>query len=522
MYRAIIVDDEQKICSLIQMLGDWERLSIEICGVFYDGEDALEYILSNAPDIVITDIKMPVYDGLELIEKTREAGIDSSFVIISGYRHFEYAYRSMQFGIVDYLLKPIDRDDLNHTLEKICQNLKNRRIEEHEKADYRSLLQEKALHRHQLLLDDLEKGCVKGDSLEAFNDYYQTDFAPGRFRVLLLHTSLPQLHLSSSSFLSHAAEIAQDVFSGPCKTLTLQNHYGIFCLLSYPESSSVLVPDNISRFFNRLRSLSDIYGNFSLVIGSGDEAKSCLDLPRSFEKAVIYARSKLFVGWEKVISFLPRPLKERPEPLLAERQLKQLKDALDLHSVSAVSQWFANWRDGLAPDQLIDPRPLYQARDEILSLVAGLFSLEDELDDIFMWSDCARNVFDFINKLSAFAVSALEKRLAAIAEEETLPIRKAKEYIRRNYALPISLEEVAEKADYNPAYFSSLFKKHTGQNFSDYLTEVRIEQAKELLKSTRDSVTDIAERVGYTDSKYFRKLFKKVTGIRPNDYRKLY
>ena len=227
---------KKKICRLIEMLGDWDRLGIEICGVFYDGEDALEYILADAPDIVITDIKMPVYDGLELIEKTREAGIDSSFVIISGYRHFEYAYRSMQFGIVDYLLKPVDSENLNHTLEKICRNLESRRVEELEKADYRTLLREKTVQSHQRLLGDLKEGHVSGDTLDAFNSHYLTDFAPGRFRVLLLHTSLPQLHLSSSSFLSHAEEIAQDVFGTRGRTLTLQNPYGIFCLLNYPEA----------------------------------------------------------------------------------------------------------------------------------------------------------------------------------------------------------------------------------------------------------------------------------------------
>lgn len=522
MYRAIIVDDEEKICRLIEMLGDWDRLGIEICGVFYDGEDALEYILADAPDIVITDIKMPVYDGLELIEKTREAGIDSSFVIISGYRHFEYAYRSMQFGIVDYLLKPVDSENLNHTLEKICRNLESRRVEELEKADYRTLLREKTVQSHQFLLGDLKEGHVNGDTLDAFNSHYLTDFAPGRFRVLLLHTSLPQLHLSSSSFLSHAEEIAQDVFSARGRTLTLQNPYGIFCLLNYPEACAVVIPDDISRFFNRLRSLSDIYGAFSLVIGSGDEVSSYDRLPRSFDRALLYARSKLFAGWEKVISFLPDNSGTETEPILDETRLRQLKEALELCSIPDVTRWFSDWQDSISPGQLTKPDPLYQARDRILSLISGMFPCEDELDDAVMWSDCARNVFDFISKLSAFAVSVLEKKLAALSEEEALPIRKAKEYIRRNYALPISLEEVAEKAEYNPAYFSSLFKKHTGQNFSDYLTEVRIEQAKELLKSTRDSIGEIAEKVGYTDSKYFRKLFKKVTGIRPNDYRKLY
>lgn len=95
MYKAIIADDENKTCQLIQMLGKWEQFGIEIVAVCTDGEEAFQAIRKHTPDIVITDIRMPIYDGLQLIEKTKDSGLDTAFIIISGYRHFEYAQNAL-------------------------------------------------------------------------------------------------------------------------------------------------------------------------------------------------------------------------------------------------------------------------------------------------------------------------------------------------------------------------------------------------------------------------------------------
>lgn len=237
MFRAIIVDDEQKICNLIQILGDWNALSINVEAVFSDSENALSFILSHKPDIVITDIKMPVYDGLQLIEHTRAAGIDSAFVIISGYRHFEYAHKAMQFGIVDYLLKPISEEELNQTLKKICQTLKSKQTAASEKATYDHLLAEKCQGRHFALLKDLSENKVEAENLSTFNDTYLTDFMYNRCRILLLNTSIPQLHISNASFQSKIEDIAQLIFAEHASSFTAAGQEGIFVL------STILTPD---------------------------------------------------------------------------------------------------------------------------------------------------------------------------------------------------------------------------------------------------------------------------------------
>lgn len=119
MLKVLIADDEEKICQLIQKLIDWESLGMGIAGVANNGIEAFEMIENQMPDVVVTDIRMPGYDGLDLVKKTRELGLGVEFVIISGYRHFEYAQTAIKFGVSDYLLKPIRKDELTETLRKI-------------------------------------------------------------------------------------------------------------------------------------------------------------------------------------------------------------------------------------------------------------------------------------------------------------------------------------------------------------------------------------------------------------------
>lgn len=125
--KAIIADDEPKIIDLIRLLGNWEKYGIEIVDECHDGISALESIRKHRPDLVLSDIKMPDLDGLELIRITREEQIESHFILISGYRHFEYARSAVALNVIDYLLKPIDEEQLNKTLEKACREIERSR-----------------------------------------------------------------------------------------------------------------------------------------------------------------------------------------------------------------------------------------------------------------------------------------------------------------------------------------------------------------------------------------------------------
>lgn len=522
MFRAIIIDDEQHICNLIKMLGDWNSLSIEITGTFYDAEDAFQFILTEKPDIIITDIKMPVYDGLELIRLTRAADIDSAFIIISGYRHFEYAHQAMQFGIVDYLLKPVNAEELNNTLKKICQNLSGLQARASEKLTYNLMMAERRHIHHQTLLKDLSRHTLTADSLEAFNAAYSTSFQYERFRILLMNTSVPQLHISNQSFQNKIADLLQGVFTGETMAFSIPDSRGIFCLINYPPSRSVTIFDDISRFYNNCAALTDIYGSFDLSAGVGDEAVSLSSLETSYLTSIDYERLKLILGWNRIISQLSSSFKADGPIMCPDKSLKNLQLYLECFNTDGIIQWFETLQIQLQEQTFPDIHELYQIRDQILKLMETLFADDADTAELTIQTNCARTIPEFILKLRKYILFIVSEAVSARNELELLPIRQAKEYIKTNYMKSITLEDVAEFVTYNPSYFSTSFKKHTGQTFSDYLTEVRITEAKHLLKTSQLSIIEIAECTGYHDSKYFRKIFKKLTGIKPSDYRKLY
>ncbi len=144
------------------------------------------------------------------------------------------------------------------------------------------------------------------------------------------------------------------------------------------------------------------------------------------------------------------------------------------------------------------------------------------INDAIMRTDRAKNLYSFLGILSELFVRAVKLRTNEKEKEEAYPIRLSKQYIQLHFSEPLSLDAVAAEVNLTPVYFSSVFKKVTGQNFHDYLTQVRMNEAKNLLKEPGKSIIEISMAVGYTDNKYFRKLFKRHTGIKPSDYRKLY
>src|SRR5690554_5964851 len=169
MIRVIVADDEYKVCQLICQLINWDELGMELVGTASNGIEALEMIEREKPDLVLTDIRMPGYDGIEVLKRVRENNPDIEFIIISGYSHFEYAQSAIEYGVSNYILKPIDAEVLNATLQKVRKRYMERRNQE--EADL--VLQEQqaanAARLRDMLLNDLESGFIS-DDMDAINE----------------------------------------------------------------------------------------------------------------------------------------------------------------------------------------------------------------------------------------------------------------------------------------------------------------------------------------------------------------
>ena len=260
MYTAVIVDDELKICQLIRCLGDWEKLGIEIIDICQDGEAAVESILRNRPDIVLTDIRMPVYDGLEIISQVRERELDTFFIVISGYRQFEYARQALKYGVVDFLVKPIDQDDLNAALRKAVEeiidqdNVKrvNSLLCDKEKRDKESLLQKTVEEEDAFWPEEVRKA----ESL----------FAGDVFQAVFLKTNRKELNRKESKLFESAGRYLEECMPEETEKIIVSKADGLYLLMNYAGERGQEIRRALYEVLKRVERENEIYGQFGVSV----------------------------------------------------------------------------------------------------------------------------------------------------------------------------------------------------------------------------------------------------------------
>lgn len=519
MLHAIIADDEPKVCTLIQQLGQWERLGIEIVAVCYEGDEALAKIKELNPDIVITDIRMPVYDGLELMRLTRDFGSDAAFVIISGYRQFEYAQNAIQYGVVSYLLKPIDAEQLNAALKKICDERNMRQREQAYHTKIQNALRDRGVHE---FFDLLLSGRFVPEALLHYREEYGLILGEGYCRALVINTNKPELHQPDSGFGKHVIECVSRIFPFCTEILSSVRPEGIMIILITEAQRQQEIEKGISELYSHVWALRDFFGEFDLVMGLGKLEDAPEKLNVTMQSALENEQGKFLYGWNRILERRDdlQTYYDTVSPPFSSDRTKALSAALDLCNIEEIEKWFQQWLEDLDA----------QSRPMLSLLLAQRNWLMKKLEDfdrekaevLSTQVDRVRTSRDLIKILAQAYVDIAEQEIQRRDQEESRPIRLAKDYIRNHYAKALTLQEVAAQVGFSETYFSTLFKKLTNQNFTDFLVEVRIEAAKTKLRESNATISEIAEAVGYADGKYFRKIFKKIAGIKPNDYRKLY
>ena len=519
--KVMILDDEPAICSLICDLVEWERLGLELCGIVYDGLDAIREIRTKRPDIVITDIQMPGIDGLHLIGTLQEMGITPSFIIISGHDKPDYLHRALKYKVEDYLLKPIKKQELNDLLENVSHKLQEKKKLSLFQSEQ---MQKSVLHSwKQAIVHRLRD--PKYSWTQALEDVYEKDW----------------LSDISFGFLAGIGRFPQGTerpIMGSC-ILELMD------LLEEAQiSGRVCSWENLFILFAK--------GNRKeLVI---DPQKLLLSLKGRKEKQYQFLLSPVFFSITELGNALPhlwlasKSLKEdtvfwsagrlactaaTPYEWISPSVKAELFQYLDQQADHKVASWIR--RAIYSEAKAENPLARYQVALDLIRTgereLRRRYGQHLELDgespfvsweDLFLQLDRQQTGTELI----AFVEETLESMVAKVSSKqqskEKKVVQEAKAYIQTRYADGISLEDVAASVFLTPAYFSVLFKKETGKTYNDYLIEVRLEAAKELLCHTHLRLGEIAERVGYKDSRYFSKLFAERVGIRAQEYRRLY
>lgn len=534
-YRMIIADDEPKIIQLIRQLGHWEELGISIIDECCDGEIAFKSIVENKPDFVLSDIKMPVYDGIQLIEKTREQNLDTLFILLSGYRHFDYARNAIQLNVMDYLLKPIDEKQLNETLEKVCRRIDQIR-EQREKYHKMEVWEEERGEEErkefwEVLTGKRLKDAGRFEKLEEeeCNRIYHTNFKQGYYQVICTVSNLNgMLELNESLFSEKIKGFIYDSFQKFAGVQYNTSFQGHIIILNFPEEQKSNIKNAISALFYNIRELNEIYGNFQFNIGCSNMKNSCSQLMNAFTEASVAEWGRLIFLGNNITEYqqIARMKEFKLEDFISPAKVNALADCIRYLREEEMSDIFSEIYHRAERYNNSNPKSMRNTfnylYDRILPEIMNEEVREKLARNYYYAYLEAKNFQHIFKNLFLVFDKYVEEEHKKLKEKLGKPLGMAVHFISKHYMEQISQEDVAAAANVSSTYLSKLFKEEMNMGFSEYLTEVRMEEAKKLLSETNISIKEIAGIVGYIDEKYFSKTFKKVNGIKPTDYRRLY
>ena len=527
--KAILVDDERWILELLKNSVPWGELGVEIIGECIDGELAQQMAMETCPDLIVSDIRMPGMDGLQLIAAVKEKLPNVKFIIISGHQDFEYAKAAVKLGVSEYILKPIDEVEIIESIKTVASQF-HMKENEHVMLTRRLQQGEDALRRGALLSLFSESRTIDESQEKYLNDH----FPHANFRAQILKFSIEGAHsfIGSDELMVIYKQYESDfiIEYPPCVLETMIHENGIITIHNYPEN----LERDIQKFYEEYtRSLkakiaANVRCNIKLGIGERvDRWGDCHASIRSAQKAIQIC----IIKENDDIYLAPLAYKISPQEvnILTLEEEQQYRGVCEKQDIEGIEQQVnALLKNSLASTECIDfIFYLSEMLVRIYFKVNQEIRLPDENDDYELANLRSRieecvDITGVIQEVLA-PIRGRNQRIQELIKTKTIrPVLIAKEYIAQNFASDISLSEISAIVYLNSAYFSSMFKKETGYNYIDFLHHFRINVAKDLLKRNDLSIIQIAERVGYKDSRYFSKLFKKQTGVNPTEYRNYY
>lgn len=533
--RLLILDDEpilrQGIVNKIKQSG----LPIEIAGEAGDGIAGLELIRQGAPDIVVTDIRMPGMDGIAFIEQAKRLDEQLHFVIISGYSDFDYAKRAIQLGVFDYLLKPVEDDELIGILTKIMTKIEQRRIRREELARLRdetnvsreTLRQHymtKMLQQAELQVGGPEERDEQLSRLESRYSYFMAIvlvFEP----IRLPHGSFREgdedlIWFAVENVMSERMEAAGR--GGVLFQHVLLEHEMVYLLGIDSPNESLAVQDWLGEVLYGLQT----YLKLQVTIAIGGIVDQIGQIPQSYKQAKLAIRNKIIRGTGHIYDYesLHKRSADRGVLLTGEDESK-LFFWLNEHNAGALQGWIEQrirtlteapaatcmQLEWFCADLYLLFRKYLIANTKVTDWIIG------EMDDLLLWLQNLTVWQDAVVQMQHIAVNIIGY-LSQINPAKDV-MEEVKSYLDLHYGESITLQSISEKFYIHPNYFSRRFKEKYGQSFVDYLTALRMKTALDWLRETDVKIQDIANKVGFEDASYFSNVFRKFYGVTPKQYR---
>jgi len=525
-YTVLLVDDEDEVIQVIMKKIDWKGLGFTVIGYANNGVKALEMVEEFQPDVVMTDIKMPYMDGMELAGRIKAEFPTTKLLLFTGFDEFEYAKEAVHLEVEEYVLKPVNSVELT----KVFAQLKGKLDQEISEKRNVETLQNYYLESLPFLRSNfyitLIEGRIQEEDLGKYLTDYQIQLSGPCYCCLLIHTSSSQVPKEMTPLLLAASVQKQVeerlVEQWQAKWFSYLGNIVLIAQLKNEEEVSELT-DECDRF---CRYVHRIIGAV-VTVGIGQVCRALPQLADSYRGAreALYYRS--IYGANRAINIkeiVPRTQKQSGSTGETEMGtlFKMIRLGTSQEVETAVDQYLSYMTTPV--------QSLSQHHIHVMEMVIALyrFSANNEMNE----QEALGDIRQLYSRLLELEPEGLKKWLLQISldfRDQLIRLRSsstksfvqnAKEYVRNNYGdEQLSLNQICDALGVSNSYFSTIFKKETGNSFIGYLTEFRMEQASRMLIETNEKSYIIAQKVGYTDSNYFSYVFKRQYGVSPSKYR---
>jgi len=520
LYNLIIVEDEYNIKKALVRFVKWQEIGFNVVQTFENGKDALEYAGSNRVDAVLTDIRMPVMDGIELIKEMSTSGCCVKFVVLSGYDDFSYAQQSIHYGVFEYVLKPVKFELLSEIFIKL-------KAEMDREQEGNAILNEALSLKKEQFLNNLVKGSISDKN----RIFYLADELGMNIKAETY--CIARIEIDSFYENDRTAEdrnLLKSSVRGVLESFMEKHRIGYmlsndipeFCILALNiHDSGVLTKlleefaDQVTRCTSQKVSIgvSQIYDSVFTNDEPYKEAGKCLEYKFFSEKSEI------------ICAPIRQPSNSTPI-LLSDSEIEEIIERIKDGDMQRIDGFIRSKFALIQDSGCIALEDIYFLYVQLIIILQRYFknmgkSIDLVLSDNEEYRKDLKN-YKSISEVMKFVLFLFEKSVdyqKTSGKTKRKVIERAEEYVREHFNENINLNDISQYIYMNPSYFSRLFKSETGENFVDFLSRIRVEKSMELLQNSNLHVYEISNMVGYNDYRYFSKIFKRFTGITPAEYR---
>lgn len=537
MFKVVIIDDEVLARVGIKSMINWGEVDCEVAGDADNGESGLELIKRVKPDIVITDIKMPVMNGLELIEKVKSEFRDIKFIVLSGYEEFNLVKQAMKLGAEEYLIKlDLDPQILLSTVKTVSQKISEEMLDKNEQNKLKMHLD----RNKQVLIEEFLKKLI-GKLITSKKDLYDTlkylgiELNESRLCAAVItarnnkngdrYVKKEDLELFDFYVMNISEEISNDYF----KSYVVRTEPGYYSIIfSVDEATDrKQYKDNVEKMSSRLIEMLYKYVGINISVGISNLHRGFFELEKAFSEGVEASEYSFVVGLGKVIFYSDISCKNEAQAAIniqsyRNEMLKAL-EIKDIRMIEAVfdkiSDLFSNGRVNKGQAYDLCYQIVYAISETVKSkndILSGAIEYDKSLYENVSKNSTLPEMLELMTHLKDAICSFLSQR--EDIDNNVRLVNAAKKYINENYTKDLTLNDVAAALNISHCYFSTLFKSIAGINFVDFVTGVKMNHARKLLIEGDYKIYEIARMLGYDNAYYFSRVFKKVTGLTPSEY----